>query len=90
VLEVVTQRPADALQELEAAPEVRRVSLYGNALHVVVSSAREALPTVRAHLEGRGFPIERIEAIAPSMEDVFISLVQAYDETHPAQQEVRR
>jgi len=88
VLEVVTERPADVLQELEAAPEVRRVSLYGNALHVVVTSAGTALPAIRAYLESRGFPVERIEAIPPSMEDVFISLVQAYDETHPAQQEV--
>ncbi|HEY7678913.1 MAG TPA: ABC transporter ATP-binding protein [Terriglobia bacterium] len=90
ILEVVTERPADALREVEAAPAVRRASLYGNALHVAVRNASEAAPAIRARLEGGGFSVERIEVIPPSMEDVFVSLVQAYDESHAAQQEVRR
>jgi ABC-2 type transport system ATP-binding protein len=57
---------------------------------VAVRNASEAAPAIRARLEGGGFSVERIEVIPPSMEDVFVSLVQAYDESHAAQQEVRR
>ena len=90
LLEVVSDRPADALRELERLPGVRRVSLYGEALHVAAEPGRSLGPELRARLQQGGFQIARIEPVAPSLEDVFVSLVAAYDEAHPAQTEVRR
>jgi ABC-2 type transport system ATP-binding protein len=48
--------------------------MFGRALHATVPSA-EALPAVRQALESRGIPVERMEPILPSLEDVFVSLV---------------
>jgi ABC-2 type transport system ATP-binding protein len=41
-------------------------------------------------LTGQGFLVSRIEKIVPSLEDVFVSLIEARDRAEQPQQEVRR
>ena len=41
-------------------------------------------------LEEKGFPIQRLERIIPSLEDVFVSLIESRDRAGQAQKEVRR
>jgi ABC-2 type transport system ATP-binding protein len=90
LLEVICDRPVDALRTVERLPGVRRVALYGQALHVGAEPGRALSAELRADLERDGFQITRIEPVMPSLEDVFVSLVMTYDETHPAEAEVRR
>jgi len=79
VLEAAVDRPVDALEVLAAEPVVRGVALFGAVLHVVVAHAAEDGPTVRARLDGAGIRVERLEKIPPSLEDVFVSLIEAHD-----------
>jgi ABC-2 type transport system ATP-binding protein len=49
-------------------------AVFGNALHLVVGDAEQAIPGVKNHLAGSGVSVQRIEKIRPSLEDVFVSL----------------
>lgn len=49
-------------------------AVFGNALHLVVPDAEQAIPGVKNHLANSGVSVQRIEKIRPSLEDVFVSL----------------
>ena len=80
VLEVIVDRPVEALELLPKEPVVRETSLFGKLLHVVVADAARDAPAVRAALERAGLRVDRIEKILPSLEDVFVSLIEAEDQ----------
>jgi len=63
-----------AVELAQQAPGVLDAAVFGNALHLVVQEAATVIPTLRAYLGQRGVTVSRIEAIAPTLEDVFVSL----------------
>jgi len=79
VLEVVVDRPVDALEVLPKESAVHEAALFGTTLHVVVADAAADAPIVRAALVRAGIRVDRIEKILPSLEDVFVSLIEAED-----------
>lgn len=79
VLDVQCEQPQDAIEILEALESVKDVALFGNGLHVVAPNAERASEDIRRALLEAGLRIDRIESIKPSMEDVFVSLVEARD-----------
>jgi len=91
VLEVASSRPQDAMIELEGLSGVKEAALFGKGLHVVgaAGTAEHLTEAIRLHLEGRGFTVSRIEKIVPSLEDVFVSLIEARDRVDEARREVR-
>ena len=90
VLECLSDRPQEAMDIIEAIPGVKEVALFGTALHIVVEDAALAAGVIQKRLTGQGFPVSRIEKIVPSLEDVFVSLIEARDRAEQPQQEVRR
>jgi ABC-2 type transport system ATP-binding protein len=68
-----------ALEALQSAPDVSDAAVFGNALHLVVKDAAEAMPRMKQYLAGRAIAVNRIEQIRPSLEDVFVSLTTARD-----------
>ncbi|MBN2577621.1 MAG: ABC transporter ATP-binding protein [Pirellulales bacterium] len=89
VLEVFCQRPETALAELETLPEIKEAALFGRGLHVVARDGPAAATAIRRRLEQGGYALQRIEKITPSLEDVFVSLIEARDRAEAPQQEVR-
>lgn len=90
VLEVLCDRPEMALGEIERLPAVKEAALFGKGLHVVAADASQAIAQVRRCLAQCGLGLQRIEKIAPSLEDVFVSLIEARDRAAAPQQEVAR
>jgi ABC-2 type transport system ATP-binding protein len=96
ILEVICERPQDAMEEIEKLPSVREVALFGKGLHVVCAPSGAngdgavAARAIRRLLEDRNYRPERVEKIVPSLEDVFVSLIEARDRAEAPQQEVRR
>jgi ABC-2 type transport system ATP-binding protein len=66
-----------AVEVLQAAPGVMDAAVFGNALHLVVQAADDAMPRIEKYLAADGIAIGRIEKIRPSLEDVFVSLTTA-------------
>jgi ABC-2 type transport system ATP-binding protein len=89
VLEVMTDRPQDAMRDVEAVPGVVDVALFGAGLHAVVEDPSLAGP-IRERLEAQHYDVDRVEQIVPSLEDVFVSLIEARDRRDAQQTEVRR
>jgi ABC-2 type transport system ATP-binding protein len=90
VLEVLCARPQDAMGEIEKVPGVKEVALFGKGLHVVAEDGETTAAAVRSLLKERGYEIERVEKIVPSLEDVFVSLIEARDRAGEPQQAVER
>jgi ABC-2 type transport system ATP-binding protein len=86
VLEVLCERPQDAMDGIEKLPGVKEVALFGKGLHVVAEDAESAAGDIR-NLLGAAASVEKI---APSLEDVFVSLIEARDRADQPQQEVRK
>jgi ABC-2 type transport system ATP-binding protein len=90
VLEVLCQRPQDAMGEIEKVRGVKEVALFGKGLHVVAEDGEATAEAVRSLLKERGYEIARVEKIVPSLEDVFVSLIEARDRAEQPQQAVER
>jgi len=90
VLEILCDRPQDAMGIIDNLPDIRDVALFGKGLHAVTHDHQVGARTIRRALEAEHYTITRIERIAPSLEDVFVSLIEAHDQTERQQQEVAR
>jgi len=60
-------------------PPLRGVAVFGNTLHVVASKGVDLASSLPSLLAGKGIPVRRLEQIEPSLEDVFVSLVEQKD-----------
>lgn len=87
VIEIICERPQDAMAEIDGIEAVKEVALFGKGLHAVAADGDAAAVAIRQRLETRGYRIDRIEAITPSLEDVFVSLVEARDRAQESAQE---
>lgn len=90
VLEVKSEQPHEAMVSITQLPDVKEVSLFGNRLHVVTESPENVRQSILASLPAQGYPVASIERITPSMEDVFVSLIERKDRDEQPQTEVRQ
>jgi ABC-2 type transport system ATP-binding protein len=77
ILEIRTDNGPKTVEVLQGLPEILEAAMFGRAVHVVVRDVAEARATIPAMLESRGVAVRSIEGIAPSLEDVFVSLIRA-------------
>ncbi|HWA85866.1 MAG TPA: ABC transporter ATP-binding protein [Opitutus sp.] len=90
VLEIDCTRPADAMAALDRVPEVKEVALFGNGLHAVAADPAAAERAIREKLAGGNFSLRNVERITPTLEDVFVSLIEARDSANQPQAEVKQ
>ncbi|MEJ2367519.1 MAG: ABC transporter ATP-binding protein [Acidobacteriota bacterium] len=90
ILEIRCERPQEALDILSQIPGIRDAALFGDGIHVAATKESSAGDTIRRQLSQAGFSVESIAGVPPSLEDVFISLIEARDRDLPGQQEVER
>jgi len=90
VLEVQCSRPQEAMDLVAGLPGIKEVALFGIKLHVVTESSEGIPAMIREALPREGFTVDLVEQINPTMEDVFISLIEKRDRAEQPQKEVRR
>jgi len=61
---------------LEGKPGILDVAVFGGGLHVKVEDAGLAIPQIHRDLEHAGISVMMLDSIVPSMEDVFVSLIE--------------
>jgi ABC-2 type transport system ATP-binding protein len=73
--------PQTLVTPLKALPEVRDAALFGSGLHIVTPDDAAATAAINRLLAARGLGLDSVtmETILPSMEDVFISLIEEVD-----------
>jgi ABC-2 type transport system ATP-binding protein len=57
-------------------PPLTEVAVFGNTLHVVTRREEDLSTYIPALLAARGIATKRLEQIEPSLEDVFVSLIE--------------
>jgi len=66
-----------ALEILQTAPAIQDAAVFGSTIHAVVKDVETAIPEICDLLAGQQIRTGRVEPIAPSLEDVFVSLTAA-------------
>jgi ABC-2 type transport system ATP-binding protein len=68
-------RIVEALETVRAAPWALETSVFGTSLHVMVEDETSGSQLITGTLTGAGISVSRIERIVPSLEDVFLYLL---------------
>ncbi|HEV2690643.1 MAG TPA: ABC transporter ATP-binding protein [Bryobacteraceae bacterium] len=65
-----------SMKILEKLAGVSDVAVFGGGLHVTVADGASAIPAIRGALEQAGITVDVLEPIQPSMEDVFVAMIE--------------
>jgi ABC-2 type transport system ATP-binding protein len=76
LLNVETSDLLRSLSELAGGDHILDVAVFGGGLHVKVDDEQRAMAWIRTKLAQTGIHISVLEPITPSMEDVFVSLIE--------------
>ena len=75
ILEIRAGQPVDAMRLLDGFPEVEKTSLFGTAVHAVLRDESVTPDDIAARLRAAGAPVDHIAAVTPSLEDVFLDVI---------------
>ncbi len=76
LLNLITTDLLASMTVLEKHSSLLDIAVFGGGLHVKVDNAEIAMNDIRALLDAAGIKITTLEPITPSMEDVFVSLIE--------------
>ena len=74
VVEIEVDQLITAMEVLDKADI--ETAIFGSTLHATVEDAPLFLPDLKSLLEENGLAVTRIEQIVPSLEDVFVTLIE--------------
>jgi len=80
LLQLETSDLLGSMRALEAEPGVLDVAVFGAGLHVTVDDLAAGTQGIRRVLERQNIQIRKLEAIQPTMEDVFVGLIEAEEQ----------
>jgi ABC-2 type transport system ATP-binding protein len=78
ILEIRSSSAVDAMRVLDATPGVEKTSLFGTAVHAVLGSEAVSAADITAHLGDAGVTVESVVPVTPSLEDVFLDVVDRF------------
>jgi ABC-2 type transport system ATP-binding protein len=76
IIEVRTPSPMEALRALHGLPSVHKTSLFGTSLHAWLQPGARDTDPLQQRLRERGVRVESMESVTPSLEDVFMDVVE--------------
>jgi len=82
ILEVTTSNVVESLETIRIQPWALETSLFGTKLHVMVKDEKEGKALIEKTLSERNTRVESIQRIVPSLEDVFLYLLE-HDTSKP-------
>lgn len=68
--------PLESMKALDGQPGILDVAVFGGGLHVAVQDPEAASARIRSVLAQRQIELRRLEEIQPSMEDVFVAMIE--------------
>jgi ABC-2 type transport system ATP-binding protein len=76
IFEIECDRVVDALELMEKQSFVDETSIFGNQIHLIVNEKYNSKDQISSVLESGNINIKRIDQIVPTLEDVFIHLLE--------------
>jgi ABC-2 type transport system ATP-binding protein len=77
LIQLETSAPLETMRALEHVPGIGDVAVFGGGLHVAVDESESGKEAIRSRLAAVGIEIHKLEKILPSLEDVFVALIEA-------------
>jgi ABC-2 type transport system ATP-binding protein len=79
IVEIRAAKPVDAMALLDRHHGVEKTSLFGTAVHAVLQPGVLAPADVESLLRAQGIDVHSIGVVSPSLEDVFLDVVERVD-----------
>lgn len=76
IVEVASDTPVAVMSALDRRPEVEKTSVFGTAVHAVLRHRQVGHADVAAWLAAEGILAAQITDVPPSLEDVFLDVVE--------------
>jgi ABC-2 type transport system ATP-binding protein len=76
IVEFRGPQPVALMRALEDVAEVEKTSLFGTAVHAVLRSRAVDPASIAVRLRASGHAVDSVAAVDPSLEDVFLDLVE--------------
>ena len=76
VVLVISPEPRRLRDALRGSDGILNLVLMGDGLHLMVDDARRRVPELRGRIESANLPVDRIEEVAPTVEDLFVQAVE--------------
>jgi len=76
VVGIITSNPRAARDAVQGMEGVRGALLAGDRIHLAVDDGPQRIPQLRARLESAGVPFEEIRLVRPTLEDLFVAMVE--------------
>ena len=83
LLQLETSDLLATMRAVESTPGVLDVAVFGAGLHVNVADLTAGMEQIRHTLEAQHIQIKRLDPIQPTMEDVFVGLIEAEEAKNP-------
>jgi ABC-2 type transport system ATP-binding protein len=77
LLNLDSSDPLETMRALEGLAGVQDVAVFGGGLHVTVDDVDATTARMRERLADHKIEVRKLERIQPSMEDVFVALIEA-------------
>jgi len=77
ILQLDSSDPLESMRALESMAGVRDVAVFGGGLHVTVDDPAAGKARIQEALRSKGIELQRLETIEPTMEDVFVAMIEA-------------
>ena len=76
IVEVHATPPVQAMNALDAMPEVEKTSIFGTAVHAVLRTPQADPDAIAARLRAAGLQVASCGLVEPSLEDVFLDVAE--------------
>jgi ABC-2 type transport system ATP-binding protein len=84
IVEVRSPDPVAAMRVLDESPFVEKTSLFGTTVHAVLRSRASGEKDLRDALARAGVDVTSVQPVLPSLEDVFLDVVDRMESTRAA------
>ena len=74
IIKIQCKKINEVFKLLQGHELIKDINIYGDALHLAVDSAEEAMPALNHFLQDKAIKINEMNIISPSIEDVFVTL----------------
>jgi ABC-2 type transport system ATP-binding protein len=76
IVEIHSSKPVEVMKMLDQMEEVQKTTVFGTAVHAVLKPGLMDGATLGERLKSRGLEIAAIDRVMPSLEDVFLDVVE--------------
>jgi ABC-2 type transport system ATP-binding protein len=84
IIEIIVEHSENWINRIAGLEAIKETALFGVNIHAVTYDTQKATSAIKDIFQQEGIANYTINKIMPSLEDVFVSLIENYDAEHKA------